>query len=105
MIFGKGRGGLPFPVPLPFWAQFRGMNHGIDAWPWRAGHGRGGGHHIAAVLAGTDRDLRVPFYRILQRAGLHRGLIALLAVPFVGILAMLSVLAFSPWPNEPEGYR
>ncbi|MFA6115021.1 MAG: hypothetical protein WC729_13545 [Sphingomonas sp.] len=47
----------------------------------------------------------IPFYRILQRAGLHRGLIALLAVPLVGILAMLSVLAFSNWPNEPEGYR
>ena len=47
----------------------------------------------------------VPFDRILERAGLHRGLIALVAIPFVGILAMLSVLAFSAWPNEPEGYR
>ncbi len=36
----------------------------------------------------------VPFDRILERAGPHRGLIALVAIPFVGILAMLSVLAF-----------
>ena len=42
----------------------------------------------------------IPFWRICRRAGLSKGLVAVLFVPAVGWLILIWVIAFSDWPIE-----
>lgn len=52
---------------------------------------------LSAVLA-------FPIHRIMKRAGLNPALSFIVFVPVVGYLLVLGILAFSNWPNEPEGF-
>ena len=46
---------------------------------------------VAAVLA-------IPFWRMLGRVGLNPYWTVLLVVPVIGVVMVLAILAFGPWP-------
>ncbi|MES2899624.1 MAG: hypothetical protein V4723_07840 [Pseudomonadota bacterium] len=46
--------------------------------------------------------LILPLWRICQRAGFHPAVALLAAIPIIGLLAVLALLAFAPWPNAPR---
>jgi hypothetical protein len=46
-----------------------------------------------------------PAWLILKRAGINPLFSLVLAIPVLGYLFLISILAFSTWPTEPEGYR
>ncbi|HST37280.1 MAG TPA: hypothetical protein VLK25_11705 [Allosphingosinicella sp.] len=44
-------------------------------------------------------------WRIMKRAGMNPRFSLVAAVPLLGYLLLVAILAFSTWPTEPEGYR
>jgi hypothetical protein len=47
----------------------------------------------------------VPLFRIMRKTGLNPMLSFIIFIPGLGYLAVLGILAFAQWPNEPAGYR
>jgi hypothetical protein len=47
----------------------------------------------------------VPLFRIMKKAGLNPAWSFLIVIPGLGYLAVIGILAFAEWPNEPAGYR
>ena len=45
--------------------------------------------------------LIIPFWRICQRAGFHPALSLLVAIPYVGILLLMALLALAHWRAAP----
>lgn len=58
---------------------------------------------IATLVAGLA--MIYPASRILKRAGMNPLFSLVLAIPVLGYLFLISILAFSTWPTEPDGYR
>jgi len=58
---------------------------------------------IVSLVAGLL--MIFPAWKILQRAGINPLFSLVLAIPVLGYLFLISILAFSTWPTEPDGYR
>lgn len=60
-------------------------------------------HWLFFIISGAI--VFIPVRRILNRAQLNNKLAFFAFIPGVGWIFLMTYLAFSTWPNEPEGYR
>jgi hypothetical protein len=51
------------------------------------------------MLLGIAVVTAIPYWRICERTGLSKGLVAVIFIPAIGWFILLWIIAFSKWPN------